>query len=573
MGLRAVSVLHAVLYLRGWKGRIFDIALGALAVLGQAPFHIWPATIFALCVLKLRLDFARFPSAQTASGPNGPYVQSIQTRRRGFYIAGRFGFGYFLFGLFWIGSAFIARGPAFIPLMPPMILGLALLLALFWAISGRLYVGLTVSKPVSIAAFTALFTLAELARGHILSGLPWNLTGYIFPAGGAFSQIAAFTGIYGLTCLTFLISAGFSTVLSVPSKQAWSHKALWAWPFLSLLILASLFGFGHMRLSNAEIDYVEDVTLRIAQVPFDQADQLDPRKSVEIVNQFIDVSLAPGLETVTHIVWPEGAVTGLVLENQSLMSVFGQALAERTSPAPVWLLQTLRHEQKPQSRGVPVDAYYNADAYYNSAAAVVFDRTGTASLAGINDKSKLVPFGEFIPGGLWVRRLGFKTLSTALASLTPAKTKLHSDFPGLPRVSPQICYEIIFPGLTPRHDPDPALWILNQSNDAWYGRSTGPHQHFNQARYRALEEGMPIIRAASNGISGVVDPYGRVLERAGMQEKVALDVSLPKSIPQKGEIRPITFYLLLINLLISIVCVIIENGYSKNIRDKNQFSK
>lgn len=532
--------LYTLLTVRGWRGRILDIALGALAVLGQAPFHLWGVMLIVLALLKLRLDYMRLEEGRPAG--------------RAFYIAGRFGFGYFLFGLFWIGSAFIARGPAFIPLMPPMIIGLALLLALFWAVAGYFYKGSRLGAFGSAIAFTALFSLAEFGRGHILSGLPWNLTGYIFPAGGQISQNAAYIGVYGLTCLVFLISAALSSIVFARRKP----RLIWG-PVLACGLILALFVSGQARLSGAKINYVNGVKLRIAQVPFDQKDKLDAQKSVEIVNQFLEVSLRDGLGDISHIIWPEGAVNGLVLRNRSLIASFGQALIARTPEPPVWLLQTLRHEQKPFESDD--EATRVVDQYYNSSAAITFDGQGNAQLAAFSDKSKLVPFGEFIPGGKLAERLGFKTLSTVLASLSPAQQKENSDYPGLPRVSAQICYEIIFPGLTPRSKTAPAQWILNQSNDAWYGRSIGPHQHFNQARYRAIEEGLPLIRAASNGLSGAVDPYGRVLKQAGARENIALDVRLPKSIKPVVEISVISIFLLLIILFFSILYARDGKGY------------
>ena len=532
--------LYTLLTMRGWRGQLLDIALGALAVLGQAPFHFWAVMLVSLALLKLRLDYMRYEGETPG--------------RRAFYIAGRFGFGYFLFGLFWIGSAFIARGPAFVPLMPPMIVGLAVLLALFWGFAGYFYKGLKLGAFGSVVAFTALFTLAEMGRGHILSGLPWNLTGYIFPAGGPISQSAAFIGIYGLTCLVFLISAGLASVVLVRVKP----RLIWG-PVLACGMLLGLFIGGSMRLSGAKTDYVDGVHLRIAQVPFNQRDKFDPQKSVEIVNQFLEVSLRDGLDDISHIIWPEGAVNGLVLRNRPLIASFGQALSVRTQDPPIWLLQTLRHEQSAVNGTDNAPPY--SDEYYNSSAAITFDRQGNAHLAAYSDKSKLVPFGEFIPGGKLADRLGFKTLSTVLASLTPAKHKENSDYPGLPRVSAQICYEIIFSGLTPRSKTDPAHWILNQSNDAWYGRSIGPHQHFNQARYRAIEEGVALIRAASNGISGAVDSYGRVIKQAGADEKIALDVRLPKSMLPVVEIYHFSIFLLLINLFLSILYINVGKGY------------
>lgn len=515
--------------LRGRRGWVFDFTLGALAVLGQAPFHIWGLTLFSLALFKLRLDRC------ADEGSDG-----------GFSLGLAYGLGYFFVGMFWIGSAFLARGGGYVLLMPPMILGLACLLAVFWAIAAKLYVKGQFTLWLSIAAFTSLFSLAELARGHVLGGLPWNLLGYIFPAGGPMSQSASFMGIYGLTGFACCIAAFLSAALD-RSNLFWRRMV----PIcFAVAGVAGLYGFGVNRLAASHVSYVDNVRLRIVQVPFDQSDKFDPEKSIGIVNQFIGQSLSPGIEEVTHIIWPEGAVNGLALENGPLMQVMGEALLSVDDTPPVWLLQSLRHEVHELSNGRSIDRYFNTSA------AVTFDQKAAASIVAYNDKSRLVPFGEFVPGGEWVQRYNIETLSTVTASLSSAPEKTHAQFPGLPTVSPRICYEIIFPGLSPSTTQENAArWILNQSNDAWYGRSIGPYQHYNQARYRAIEEGLPIVRAASNGISGVIDSYGRPAQTLMPEARGVVDVFLPQTIVKRVKIHNITLYLLLINLLVCLVCV------------------
>ena len=176
----------------GWGGRLIGLALGALAVLGQAPFHFWPVTLICLALLLARLQWASGAKRQ---------------RRAGFSVGFWFAFGYFMAGTYWIGSAFIARGPEFIPVMPPMIIGLGVLLASFWGVAGAYFAKLKPSGVGAVFAFVSFFFLAEFARGHVLGGFPWNLPGYIFEGGGAISQLASIMGVYGLTLLVFILSA------------------------------------------------------------------------------------------------------------------------------------------------------------------------------------------------------------------------------------------------------------------------------------------------------------------------------------------------------------------------------
>lgn len=540
-----------------WPGRALDFFLGGICVLGLAPFHLWPIALLGFAGLKLRLDYSE--SAKTASG-------------RGFM----FGFGFFLLGTYWIGSAFLARGSAYVFIMPPMILGLALLLAFFWALGGRFYKVVMGDNPVggalvSALVFASIFTLVEFTRGHIFTGLPWNLPGYIFPAGGAISQSAAHISIYGLTALTLFMSGLMGEGLRIFSKSQEKKKRFISQakhPFsalITLLILLSvIWGYGAYRLSSAKIDFVEDVKLRVVQVRFDQSDHFSRDSSIAIVNQYISTTAQAGLGDVTHVIWPEGAVSGLAIENASLMQAMRETFFDVDNSPPVWLLNSLRQETRPGKNNRIISDYYN------SSAAVTFDSKGFPALAAINDKTKLVPFGEFVPFGKWVEQFGIQSLSTAMASITPAKDKETVRFPGLPPVSPQICYEIIFPGLTPRTGRVLPEWILNQSNDAWYGHSIGPHQHFNQARYRAIEERLPIIRAAANGISGSIDPYGRALTTVRGDSTLALDMRLPKGLERgKDMIKTIGFLLLM--CFVIILSYILVSRVAKKGQERDQY--
>ncbi|WP_371396325.1 apolipoprotein N-acyltransferase [Fretibacter rubidus] len=532
LGSKLTSFVAQVLAQTGWRGRGVDFALGAVSVLSLAPFHMWVFMLLALAALSYRIGLI-------------PALSDTPKRRafgRGFW----FGLGYFLCGTYWIGSAFIARGPEFYAIMPPMILGLAVLLSLFWGAAALLLYKLSPPSGARPMVFAACFTLFEFLRGHILTGFPWNLPGYIFEAGGAVSQSASVIGIYGLTFIVFLLGGLIARL---------RRGALYAG-----LILAVLFASGFMRLSSASLQTVPDVRLRIVQVPFSQADQFDPVKSTDIVNRYLTNSIAPGLDNVTHVIWPEGAVSGLAIENEPLVYAMGAALLSQTQTPPIWLLNSLRQETRPHPS---LDGQIIKD-YFNSSVAITFTNEGVPAVAAFNDKSKLVPFGEFVPFGKWLESQNFGPLSTAVTSMTPAPGKDLSTFPGVPRLSPQICYEIIFSGLTPRPQNNDAQWILNQSNDAWYGRSIGPYQHANQARYRAIEEGLPIIRAAANGLSGQIDPYGRWgLTQPKIDDSGVIDVNLYQALT-KTAFRPV--FSLLILLICAAICLFYARGASSRLR-------
>jgi len=513
-----------LLRMQGWSGRGVGLVLGALAVLGQAPFHFWPMTLVSLACLFGRLQWA---------------AECERPGRRGFSAAMWWAAGYFAAGTFWVGSAFVERGPEFIPIMPFMVAGLAGLLALFWGLAGAFFARAKLSGLWAVMAFTAAFTLAELTRGHIFGGFPWNLPAYIFEAGSRPSQIARWIGAYGLSALVLMIAAALGQAVF------WREKR---WPIaLAVLPIIALYGIGHLRLSGAALDYHPDINMRIVSVPFKQSDMMEQNSSVAITNDFIIASVKPGIKEVTHLVWPEGAVRGFygaAMDDPELLGAVGGLLAREDNTPPVWLMNSLQTEME---RG--------RQRYYNVSVAITFDAEGVPAVAGTNRKRKLVAFGEHIPFMDWFDDVQFPLISTNLASISPAKTKQLADFPGLPRVSPQLCYEVAFPGLTPGGDGNPAEFILNQSNDAWFGKSAGPAQHANIARYRAIETGLPIIRAASNGISGQIDPYGRIHGKVVGVEKQFTDTNLLKSLNFNGNIKHLDLALLLLSALI---CVIVS---------------
>lgn len=510
----------------GWTSRIAIVVAGAIAVFGFAPFHLWGMTLVSLALLFVRL-------VGVASWD--------QPGRAGFWTGLLFGLGWFSASCFWIASAFIERGPEFIPMIPPLVGGLAIVLSLFWGAAGAVVARQGVVWRQAII-FVAAFTVAELARGHLLSGFPWNMAAYAFEPGGAISQSTNLLGVYGLTMVVYGMAAMIGGALLTRDWRPGVGVAA---------TLALLFSFGTYRLANATQDIVPGVVLRLVAVPFRQSEKINPATSLDIVNGYLAVSFDPGIADVTHLVWPEGVVNGLAIEDEALLKYMGEQLSLRTATPPVWLMNSLRQEIRPDRNGVA------KTRYYNSAVAVTFDARGNPAIAGSNDKKKLVPFGEFIPGGDIVERIGARLISTAIASISSAPEKTISQFPGLPPISAQICYEVIFPGLTPRAtkgSPAPQA-ILNQSNDAWFGSTIGPAQHAAIARYRAIEEGLPLIRSAANGVSGVFDSYGRA-ERVLNGKRVGhLDTVLPVAIGHTVEMTRVNAMLALLNLCLILLSV------------------
>ncbi|MBL4597145.1 MAG: apolipoprotein N-acyltransferase [Robiginitomaculum sp.] len=479
-----------------WQARGLAFGLGVLLVGAHAPFHLWPLAVIALTGLVWLFDGAAKTHAPV---------------RNGAWVAWAFGLGQFLAGLYWIGFTFVERGPSYVPLIPFAVFFLAAGLALFWLLAGAVAMRFWSRQPSRVYIFATCFYAAEWLRGHLFTGLPWNIPGLIWPAGGAISQSAAWAGIWGLSLFTLI-------AFCAPAALTWSrgNDVARALPAMAgFLVFSILFGSGLARLSTAENQLVTGVQLRVIQAQVDQSEKWNPGNLDKVVNQYLDLSTAPGLSKITHLVWPEGALPVLLLERPDILD----EMASRFADGPILLTGVTRREV----------TEIGEQLFRNSLVALSF-RRGNPALEMVYDKHHLTPFGEYLPFGRQLAASGITALTPLGDGFTPGPEPVTTQIPGAPLVSPQICYESIFSGFTPKGADRPA-WIVNVTNDSWFGPTTGPYQHMQQARYRAIEEGIPVVRSASSGISGVIDPYGRITADAPRHENTPIDGGLPQALP------------------------------------------
>lgn len=484
--------------LNGRQAGFLAFVLGGVAATGHAPLHAWPATAVALVGLVWLLDAA---------------CALDKNLKAAFWRGWCFGVGYFLAGTWWVASAFVVRGPEFAPFAPFGAAALALGLALFHGGAAALAGAFWRDGPRRIAVFAVAFALFEYLRGFVLSGFPWNVFGHVWPAGGPMSQSAAFFGVWGLTLVTLYAFAAPAALLG-PNP---SRIPRWAPTAAAFAVLAFVFAAGVGRLSDAADAFAPGVRLRVIQADLTEADKWRGDGRVRVLEHYLALSAREGLETRTHIVWPEGALPFPILESPPALN----RLAEVFDDEQMLLMGSARREPDDPARLT----------VYNSFLALAF-RGGSPFPEMIYDKSKLVPFGEFLPLSGVMERMGLATLSRRLpGGFTPGPGPATVPITGAPPAAPQICYETIFPGFTPRGQDRPA-WIINVSNDGWYGDTAGPRQHLNQARYRAIEEGVPLVRAATGGVSAVIDPYGRLPEAKQLpfKEDGVLDAPLPAAL-------------------------------------------
>lgn len=463
--------------------------VGALCVLAMPPYCLWPVLLPGFSFLYLLFC-------------------SATSLRRTFFESWFFAFGYFLFGLMWIGNALLVEGNPFSWVWPLAIAGLPALLALFYATTLGLLRSILKERAslTGWISFIATLAFTEWLRGHMFTGFPWNLFGYTWNNTLTIAQSASLFGVYGLTLLTIFWAA----IPALWWQNIGSLKARRLITITALLLVASSFLFGLQRLSQP-INLKSDVMLRIVQPNISQEDKWDPSKTVSNYTQLLSLS-ASDIEESTgrlFILWPETAVTERFLSLPSSASALQAVL--NSFPRPAYLSTGILRSEKVSDREIK---YFNSLITYDS----------DLRIASQYDKSHLVPFGEYIPFNNiipiapFVRFEGFEKGSGPRTQ----------DIDHILKISPLVCYEIIFPGKVSEKPAERADILMNATNDSWYGDSSGPRQHLAMTRFRAIEEGLPAARAANTGISGLYDPYGRELKSLPLSQEGVIDHPLPE---------------------------------------------
>ncbi len=490
--------------LEGWRRAVFAATAGALSVLAFAPVHAWPVMFLTFGALVFMLDGCHARHATLA--PRLKCAAAI-----GFW----FGFGFFLAGLYWIAEAFLVEPWRHGWLIPFVMTAMPAGMALFFAAAAALAMAMWRPGAGRVFALAIAFGLAEYARGHVLTGLPWNLLGYAPLGSLPLMQLAALFGVYGLSLLAVLLFASPALFLAPASSELTGRGPTATLAVVMLGALALGHVWGERRLAAAESTDT-GVRLRIVQANVDQALKWRPENSEEIFLDYLRLTKSPGIDAIDLVIWPETAVPFLLADAPDALASIGNALPQGAA----LLVGAARLvEERNAQDGLSARRIYNS--------LLVVDDAGT--VRGIYDKRHLVPFGEYLPFQDFLESLGFMQMTGVRGGFSEGSGTLLLAVPGAPQVRPLICYEIIFPDEIAGTGERPG-WLLNLTNDAWFGRSAGPYQHFHQARVRAVEQGLPLARAANTGISAVIDPYGRILAEIGLGETGIADANLPQAI-------------------------------------------
>jgi apolipoprotein N-acyltransferase len=491
------GLAYRVVLSSGWRRRLIAAGAGALSSLAMAPYDLWPVLAITFPILVWLLD-------GTGTGRAG----SISAFANGWW----FGFGYFLFGLYWIGMAFLVEADRFAWLLPIAVISLPAGLALFTGLGAVIARFLWTPGPSRIFAFALGLGSMEWLRGHVLTGFPWNSFGYALAAVPAFAQAASFIGLWGLTFIALAVFA--SPAVLIDKFEA--TKRPWLPPAIAAIALAALAAYGLQRLATSETGFVAGVRLRIMQPNLSQDQKFQAAAKHAILDRYISISdraSAPdrqGVRDITHLFWPESAFPFFLEQEADALA----RIADLLHGGAVLVTGAARlEESRPGS---------NEARVYNSIRVVGPDGAINATY----DKVHLVPFGEYLPFQTFLESIGLEQLTRVRGGFSAGARLRTLSIPGLPPAAPLVCYEAIFPGEVIPEGPRPS-WMLNVSNDAWFGLTPGPYQHFLQARLRTIEEGLPLVRATNNGISAVIDPFGRIVNMLPLGQDGVLDAPLP----------------------------------------------
>jgi apolipoprotein N-acyltransferase len=498
--LRAAGL--AIILAWGWKRAAIALVAGMLSALAMAPFNAWPVLFASFPVVVWLID-----------GAGAGRLRGVPAAA----MAGWwFGLGYFVPGLYWIGYAFLVDAPTFAWLMPFAILGLPAYLALFTALGFALARLIWTRDAWRVLALAASLTLSEWLRGYALTGFPWNAFGYALTEPLALAQTASLIGLWGLTFLAVAIFASPSVLIDGKSRG----RRPWIAPAIALVLLLAMGIFGAVRLNLQPTAMVANTRLRIMQPNLQQDVKFNYAAKAEVMQKYLTLSdrasgpQSTGVRDVNILIWPESAFPFFLTREADAMAQIASLLPKGT----VLITGSVRAPDAPP--GARITRAYNS--------IYVIDHDG--SVVSIYDKLHLVPFGEFLPFQDWMEKIGLVQLTKVQGGFIPGTRRRTLEIPHAPRALPLICYEAIFPGDVVERDDRPG-WIVNLTNDGWFGISTGPYQHLQQARLRAIEQGLPVVRAANTGISAVIDPLGRMVAVLGLGVEGVLDSSLPSPLP------------------------------------------
>ena len=466
-----------------WQSLLGALVLGGLVAAGQAPLGLWWIALPALAgVVWL--------------GAGQRWAASVA------WIGFAAGFGYALAGMFWIVEPFMVEAKVYGWMAPFALILMAAGMGVFWALGFGLGAQLGPGPGRRALGIALGMAASDALRSYVFTGFPWILIGHIW-IGTPVAQAAAFVGPLGLSLITMGVAAAPAMAGSLRGRRGAGLLGV------ALVSLGAIWFGGTVRLAAPVAPRAVPIHLRLVQPNAAQNLKWLPQYRMKFFDRLLRLTSSapkPGTPKPDLIIWPETAVPFLLDRPGQGLELSAQAAG-----------------------GVPIAMGIQRSEgtrYYNALAVIGPD----ASVRDVYDKSHLVPFGEYMPFGDFLARFGITAFASQVGNgySAGAGEKLL-DLGALGKVAPLICYEAIFPQDL-MHFPSRPDWILQVTNDAWFGTLSGPYQHLAQARLRAIEQGLPLARDANTGVSALIDAKGRVLAHLGMDRAGVLDVTLPPSL-------------------------------------------
>lgn len=479
--------------------------LGMCAALAFAPLFIMPVVVFSLAGLLFLLE-------------------RTTLCKESFIIGWCYGFGYFLTGLYWISYSLLLDIENFAWMIPFALIGIPAILAFYIAIVAFFTKYFGKNLYLLFANFVMFWLLLEMARANFAGGYPWLILGYALAGSDAVSQIASLMGVYGLSFVMLcLVGAVYFTMHYFFTTEKDVRKLYLAFMFLTVFVLSEV--YGQNRLNNAQYSD-STVNIRVVQPNFPQELYASHTQKLANLSQLVKLSILPSKSTLDYIIWPEGAMD---------MPVTSSAIVDFTSflhPHAYLLTGAIR---------------VNEERFFSEIWNSVFAINRQGKIVEFYDKVHLVPFGEYIP---FKSILQFTKITEGVLDFSSG---VHIKSSNLPNQSaqfvPLICYEAYFAEDINRI-ATPYDFMINFTNDAWYGSSSGPYQHLAMSKIRAIEQGKPMVRVAKTGISAVINEYGMIINEIRLNQQGVIDVKLAKSLIKS------TFYKKYKNIALLIVFLV-----------------
>ena len=475
----------------------FPFILGILTSLSFAPFNL---IIINFLTFPFLLSLILLVKKRTESK-----YRKKKSNRYFFYLGCAFGFGFFLSGNYWI-SISLTHDDMFIGLIPFAVILIPLFLSVFFGTT-ILIIGRFAKKNIFfILLFSLVFSLFEFLRGNILTGFPWNLISYSWAWSLESIQIISLIGTYSLS----LISITFFCIPFIFFKTKFTNKnVLFAFSFLTFFLGSYFYGFN--KINNNINSFDESLSVKIVSPNFSLRDYQN-LSEVSQLKRLIKIS-DPEKNKKTLFIWPEGIFYESYLDDiKKYKDLFNNKFSENH-------LIILGINNFVNFQELNDKKYFNSFAILNYKLEVV----------SYYNKIKLVPFGEFLPFEQFLSKFGLKKITKGYSSFSAGKTRkilnLGDKFKEK-SILPLICYEIIYSGQIKTKYQLPDL-VINISEDGWFGKSTGPYQHFTKAVYRSVEEGVFIARSANKGVSAFIDPNGRVIKSLNIEESGNIEINFP----------------------------------------------